>query len=89
MSVPALEDIQQDELAMTVAGVLALANEAAVAQGVELGRSLVTISEDSPPPKRIWRIHYGPRDYKLRRGGDVIVLVDERAGAVQRILRGQ
>lgn len=89
MSVPTLEDIQHDELAMSVAGALAIANEAAVAEGVDLAQSMVTIAEDSPPPDRVWRIHYGRRDYKLRRGGDLIVLVDERAGAVKRILKGQ
>lgn len=89
MVIPALEEIQQDGLAMSVARAVAIANEAAAAQGTDLDRSLVTITEESPPPERLWRVHYGPRDYKHRRGGDLIVFVDERSGTVQRILRGQ
>jgi hypothetical protein len=37
----------------------------------------------------VWRIHDGPRDFVGRRGGDLIVLVDEHLGAVQRVVRGQ
>lgn len=71
------------------AAALALANEAAAAQGTDVAAALITISEDTPPPNRRWRVHYGPRDYVHRRGGDLIVLVDEQAGTVQQILRGQ
>lgn len=85
----AMEKIQQDELAMTVARVLAVANEAATAQGADPSQCLVTITEESPPLEHVWRIHYGPRDYKNRRGGDLMVLVDDRVGTVQRIIRGQ
>lgn len=89
MALPALEKVQQDDLAMSVARAMAIANEAAVAQGTDLTRCLVTLSEESPPPQRLWRIHYGPREYRNRRGGDFIVLVDEETGTVQRIIRGQ
>jgi hypothetical protein len=89
MASSALEEIQQDDLAMAVARALALANDVATGQGVDLAGSIVTITEESPPPARLWRIHYGPRDYRNRRGGDLIVVVDERAGVVQRILLGQ
>jgi len=84
-----LEDMQQDHLVMAVARALALANEAALAEGTEPANSLVTITEEPSSAGRLWRIHYGPRDYVGRRGGDLIVLVDERGGAVQRIIRGQ
>lgn len=84
-----LEEMQQDHLAMSVARALALANEAALAQGTEPANSLVSITEESSSTGRVWRIHYGPRDYIVRRGGDLIVFVDERGEAVQRIIRGQ
>ena len=74
---------------MAVARALALANEAALAEGVEPANSLVTITEEPSSAGRHWRIHYGPRDYVGRRGGDLIVLVDERGEGVQRIIRGQ
>jgi hypothetical protein len=84
-----LEEMQQDQLVMSVARALALANEAAIAQGTDPAHSLVTIAEETSPTGRRWRIHYGPRDYIGRRGGDLIVLVDEGSEAVQGIIRGQ
>ena len=84
-----LERMQQDHLVMSVARALALANEAALAQGTEPANSLVTIEEETSPAGRLWRIHYGPRDYVSRRGGDLIVVVDESSESVQRIIRGQ
>ena len=84
-----LEKMQQDHLVMSVAQALALANEAAVAQGVEPADSLVAITEEGPIASRLWHVHYGPRDYVGRRGGDLIVIVDEQNAVVQRIIRGQ
>ena len=89
MAAPALEEIQHDTLAMSVAGALALANETATTRGINLPSSIVTITEESPPPERQWRIHYGPRDYANQRGGDLIVIVHEQSGSVSRIIRGQ
>ena len=84
-----LEEMQQDDLVMSVARALARANEAALGEGTEPAESLVTITEEPSSAGRLWRIHYGPRDYVGRRGGDLIVLVDERGEKVQRIIRGQ
>lgn len=85
----ALEEIQQDHLAMSIARSLAAANEAAASHGIDLANSLVTISEEFPPPVRLWRIQYGTREFTRRRGGDLIVIVDETTSAVQRIVHGQ
>ena len=84
-----LEAMQRDNLVMSVARALALANETALAQGVEPANSLVTIAEDTSSSNRWWRIHYGRRDYVHHRGGDLTVFVDERGESIQRILRGQ
>ena len=89
MSASALEKIQHDDLALAVARALTAANEAAAAEGILLEESLVTISEEAPPPRRLWRVHYGPREYVSRRGGDLIVLIDEATSSVQRTVRGQ
>ena len=86
---PTLEVIQQDSLALSVAQALALANGTAVARGKDLAQCLVTITEESPPPDRHWRIHYGPRNPRNRRGGDLIVVVNESLGTVERVIRGQ
>jgi hypothetical protein len=89
MPTVSLEKMQQDRLVMSVARALALANETALAQGRNPTDSLVTIAEETTAAGRGWRINYGPRDYVARRGGDLIVIVDEHGGTVQRIIRGQ
>jgi hypothetical protein len=89
MATVSLEEMQQDRLVMSVARALALANEAALAEGTTPSDSLVTITEEPSSQGPLWRIHYGPRNYIGRRGGDLIVIVDEQSHAVQRIIRGQ
>lgn len=89
MPIVTLEEMKQDHLVMSVARALALANEAALKHGTEPAESMITIAEETSSQGRLWRIHYGPRDYVGRRGGDLIVFVDERGETVQRILRGQ
>jgi hypothetical protein len=84
-----LDEIRQDQLALAVAQALAVANGTVVAQGKDVSQLLVTVTEETPPPDRVWRIHYGPREYRNRRGGDLIVLVNERLGTVERVIRGQ
>jgi hypothetical protein len=74
---------------MSVARALSVANQAAVLQGTDLSASLVTITEEPVATGRNWRVHYGPKNYVGRRGGDLIVLVDDRTATVQRIVRGQ
>ena len=88
MATSILEGLQ-DGLAKSMARALASANTAAEAGGADLAGSVVTITEESAPPERVWRIHYGPRDYRNRRGGDLIVLVDEQTAAVRHVIRGQ
>jgi len=79
----------RNQLVASVARALTLANDAVTAEGTDPADSLVTISEEAATTGRIWRIHYGPRDYIGRRGGDLIVLVDEDQDTVQRVIRGQ
>ena len=89
MASASLQEMQQDDLVMSVARALSLANEAAQAQSTVPADALVTITEENSASGRLWRIHYGPRDYVARRGGDLIVVVDDAAPGVQRIIRGQ
>jgi len=86
---PVLEELREDDLALAVGRAVAAANKAALAHGKDLDASLITITEEAPPPQRLWRVHYGPREYVLRRGGDLIVFVEEQTGNVQRVVRGQ
>lgn len=89
MAAITLDDLRQDQLVMSVARALALANATALTQNFDPANSLVTITEDCSAAGRIWQVHYGPRDYVHRRGGDLTVFIEESAGKVQRILRGQ
>jgi hypothetical protein len=81
--------MQQDYRVLSIARALALANEAAIEAGSDLGNSIVTIPEELGQTGNHWRIHYGPRDYISRRGGDLTVLVDSRGKSVLKVLRGQ
>jgi hypothetical protein len=83
------EEMQQDQLVMSVARALAVANDAALETGTKPADSLVTITEEYSSSGRYWRVNYGPRDYIHRRGGDLVVIVSEETGAVQRLIRGQ
>lgn len=87
--IPTFDTIQRDELAMTVARILAIANQVAASHGTDLSQSLITITEESAPMEHEWRVHYGPRDYKNRRGGDLMVYINGFDGEVRRIVRGQ
>jgi hypothetical protein len=89
MATATLEELQQDRLVMSVARALALANEAALARGTDPDKSLVAITQETSPAGPLWRISYGPLDYVGKRGGDLIVFVDEGSQTIQRILRGQ
>jgi hypothetical protein len=89
MATSVLEAIRQDRLALAVGGALALANETAVAEGVDPASSLVTISQEATPDGRCWNVHYGPADFVRQRGGDLTIIVDEAGEMIRRVLRGQ
>lgn len=89
MSNVTLAEIQQDNVAMSVARALQLANRAAVAHGTDPATSMITISAEASQPPTWWRVHYGPRDYVALRGGDLTVTVDAAADRVEQVLRGQ
>ena len=89
MATATVETSTMDDLTRSVARILAVANTAAKAQGVDPATSMLTITEESPPPDRVWRVYYGPRDFILCRGGDLFVLVNEASGQVCRTIRGQ
>ncbi len=81
-------DVMQDELAMSLAQVIAAANRTAREAGRKLEDCLVTITQHTESARPFWRVAYGPRDYVGRRGGDLIVDVDED-GKVREVLLGQ
>lgn len=88
MALITFKEMQDDQLVMSVARALTLANGAAIAHGAAPADFLVTITEEPSQAGGVWRIHYGPRDFISRRGGDITVIVDERKAEV-RVVRGQ
>jgi len=83
------KEVLEDELAVSLARAVAAANERARREGIEVKASLVTVTEYPGQDYTCWRINYGPRDYRGRRGGDLIVEVGLNDGQVKRVLRGQ
>ncbi len=89
MAVALTADVLQDELAVSLARVVAAANARAREAGIDLRQSLITITQQILESGLIWRVNYGPKDYVGRRGGDFIVEVDSTSAQVKRVLRGQ
>ena len=83
------DEVLQDDLAVSLARVLAAANRKAHESGVDVLQSLITITQRPLEDGLIWRINYGPRDYVGRRGGDLILEVDPGDASIKRVLFGQ
>jgi hypothetical protein len=81
-------DVLEDDMAVSLARVLATANRHARELNIDVPQSLITITQliDNGP---CWRINYGPRDYVGRRGGDLVIEVDATDASVKQVLRGQ
>ena len=88
MSITLTDEVLQDDLAVVLARAVAAANKHVRALGVDVGQSLITITQDSQNGA-CWRVNYGPKDYVGRRGGDVIVNVDAADATIKRTQRGQ
>jgi hypothetical protein len=82
-------DVLQDELAISLARALAVANKRARESGVDVLQSLITITQRAFAGQLLWRINYGPKDYVGRRGGDLIIEVDPISASIRQVLRGQ
>jgi hypothetical protein len=79
----------QDEIAVSVAQVLASANRKAKELGIDVHASLITVSQHLANGVWLWRVHYGARDYIGRRGGDLMIDFDAASADIKQILRGQ
>lgn len=88
MSAVLTTEVLQDELAISLARIIAAANKRAREAGVNVAESLVTITQISNGDF-YWRINYGPKDYLNQRGGDVIVDVDAKDTSIRQVLGGQ
>jgi hypothetical protein len=81
-------DVLEDDLAVSLARVVAAANKRARALNIDVTRSLITITQVIEDGLS-WRINYGPKDYIGRRGGDLVIEVDASDASVKKVLRGQ
>ena len=82
-------DVLEDQIAVSLARVLAAANRQAHQSGIDATASSISISQRSSNGEVIWRINYSPREAVGRRGGDLIVDVDGRDGTIKQVLHGQ
>ena len=89
MTPPLTADVLQDDLALSVAHALAVANRRARESGIDVLERLITITQRSVDDGLSWQINYGPKDYIGRRGGDFMVEVDPTDASIKEVLWGQ
>ncbi|HRJ42317.1 MAG: hypothetical protein KJZ86_23730 [Caldilineaceae bacterium] len=89
MAVMLTAEVYQDDIAVTLANVLATANKRASEMGVDVAESLLTLTQRVVDDALVWRINYGPKEYINRRGGDLVVDVAATSGKVAQVLWGQ
>jgi hypothetical protein len=83
------EDVLQDDIAVSLARVIAAANKRAGELGVDVLASIITVSQLPVNNDFLWRVNYGPKNYVGQRGGDLILDVDPEKAHIQRELWGQ
>ena len=82
-------DVFQDDIAISLACAMAVANKRAHELGVDALQTLISITQHSLNDGWVWRINYGPKDYLWRRGGDLIIEVDLNDASIKKVLWGQ
>lgn len=79
----------QDDIAVTIARVIASANKRARELNVDVMQSIISLTQHSQDGSWVWRVNYRAKDYIGRRGGDLMVEVNPEDASVQRVLWGQ
>ena len=82
-------EVLQDDIAVSLARVIASANKRARELGVDVPQSVISITQHSANGGWLWRISYGPKDCVGRRGGDLTVEVQPGDGSIKQVLWGQ
>lgn len=82
-------EVLQDDIAVSLARAIAAANKYARESGVDVLKSIITITQRAINGNSLWEINYGPKEYIGRRGGDLIVRVDPNDSSIKQVLRGQ
>lgn len=89
MTVTLPAEVLQDDIAVSLARATAVANKRAGELGIDVLQSIITITQRSVNGDVFWRINYGPKDYVGRRGGDLIIEVNQKTADIHQVLRGQ
>jgi len=89
MAAPLPTDVLEDDIAVSLARVMAAANKRARELGVDVVQSVITITQLPSNGSLFWRINYGPKDHVGRRGGDLVLEVDASDARVRRVQWGQ
>lgn len=89
MSIALSSDVLQDDVAVTVACVIASANKRARELNVDVMQSIISLTQHAQDGHWVWRVNYGAKDYIGRRGGDLMVEVNPEDASIQRVLWGQ
>lgn len=79
MAIALTENILRDNMALTVAKVLSVANQRAEAAGINAVDSLISVNQFPRAEGGAWQVEYGPQNAVGRRGGRV-----DRGGRRQR-----
>jgi hypothetical protein len=82
-------DVLQDDIALTIARVIALANQRAYELNIDVLQSIISLTQLQQNNIWIWRVNYGAKDYIGRRGGDLIIDVNPEDISIHRVLWGQ
>lgn len=82
-------EVLQDDIAISIARVVASANKRARELGVDIPQSIISITQDSANGGWFWRVNYCPKDYVGGRGGDLVIEVEPGGGSVKQVLWGQ
>lgn len=80
-------DFLQDDIAVSRARVVAVANRRATESGVDIEQCPITITQYATDGV-YWRVNYGSREINMR-GGDFIVDVNAGDASIKRVLLGQ
>jgi len=89
MAAPLTAEVLQDDIAISIARVLATANRKARESGGDLLNCLISIAQLAIDGRTVWRVNYDPKDFIGRRGGDLIVEINADDETISRVLRGQ
>lgn len=89
MSTTLTPEVYQDDIALSLAQIMAVANKRARELGVDVVQSLISITQQPSENGLVWRVSYGPKNYIGRRGGDLIIDIEPTDATVKQVQRGQ